>query len=153
MLAALSCGGGDGNRGATAAPMMSEADVSLALSQNYAFWQITLVVNDLAAFASNFADSATMYAPSYGRLVGRAAIVNTFDGEATRLGIAEIRRESQGKRIEGRDVLDSGSYEILTSRPLPPNAIDAKGRYWTRWRYTEGARWIILSDSLVGNPR
>lgn len=134
-------------------PMVSSQGMLMSLASNYGFMSLQFRLGDVGAYMSNFADSATLTAPGFGVLRGRDSIALKFAGEGKRLGVDEFNRTSIGFQIEGRDVLDSGTYKLVTAFPLAKGTIDATGRYWTRWHYTEDGRWLIVSDSLVGGKR
>jgi hypothetical protein len=131
-------------------PMPSEQDANLPITGTFAMAQTAFVHGDVRMYALTFADSATMYVPGYGRMEGRNAIARDFGREAGRLGIREVTRTSDGRYIEGREVVDSGRYMITSTAPLPEGGIPANGRYWTRWRYSPDGTWIIVSDSIAG---
>jgi hypothetical protein len=135
---------------ASAVPMPSADDANQPIALNFSFLQAAFSLGDVGNFARSFIDSATMYVPQYGRMVGRATIVREFGGEGLRLRVKEIQRISDGRYVDGRDVVDSGRYAIVTAAPLPPNTLDVEGRYWTRWRHLDDGTWLIVSDSIVG---
>ncbi len=138
---------------ATVVPMMAGQGIPMALASNYGFMSIQFSLGDVRSFVSNFADSATLAVPTVGVLRGHDAIEAKFAGEGKRYGVKDFNRTSSGFRIDGRDVSDSGTYKLVTAAPLAKGALDASGRYWTRWRYTEDGRWLIVSDSLAGDSK
>ena len=138
---------------ASVAPMLAPAGIPMALASNYGFMSLQFNLGDVAAYMSNFADSARLTAPDIGVLHGRDSIAFRFAGAGKRFGVKEFNRTSLGFRIEGRDVRDSGSYKLVTEVPLAKGMIGATGRYWTHWRYTDDGRWLIVSDSLAGDKR
>lgn len=131
-------------------PMPTAEAALIPTSLNYTLMQTALSIGDVSGFARAFTEDATMYVPSHGRMVGRDSIAVKFGREGLRLGIKKIRRESAGRYVEGREVVDSGRYVIESDLPLPENTLDAEGRYWTRWRVLPDGTWLIASDSLVG---
>ena len=149
--AAAACGATDSPDTTQALQMPTAEDAGSAVALSYSFVQSALVLGDPRGFTSNFTDSARMYVPGYGEMLGAAIIGRDFGGEGRRLGIKEIQRMSDGRYVEGRDVVDSGRYIIVTERPLPDTTLHAQGRYWTRWRYTEDGRWLIVRDSIAGS--
>jgi ketosteroid isomerase-like protein len=149
--AGVACGGTESPQVMPALPMPTAEDAGSAVALSYSFVQSALVIGDVRGFTSNFTDSARMYVPGYGEMVGAINIGRDFGGEGRRLGIKEIQRISDGRYVEGRDVVDSGRYVIVTERPLPDTTLHAQGRYWTRWRYTEDGRWLIVRDSIAGS--
>jgi ketosteroid isomerase-like protein len=152
VVAAAGCAERAEDADATPALIMPTADdAGSAVALSFGFVQHALVVGDVTGFARNFTDSARMYVPGYGEMVGPAIIARDFGGEGRRLGIREIQRVSDGRYVDGREVVDSGRYVIVTERPLPDTTLHAQGRYWTRWRYTEDGRWLIMHDSIAGN--
>ena len=152
-LACIACGTPEQKPAAvkaTVVPMMTGQGIPMSLASNYGFMSIQFSLGDVRSFASNFADSATLAVPTVGVLRGRDAIETKFAGEGKRYAVKEFNRSSSGFRIDGRDVTDSGTYKLVTAVPLAKGALDATGRYWTRWHYTEDGRWLIVSDSLAG---
>jgi hypothetical protein len=107
---------------------------------------------DGANFSQFYVDTATIVRKGYDPIVGQAAI-RDFIRNADEWGIQDLRRISDGFRIEGRDVIDSGSYALAVAQPLPPGTLDGAGRYRTHWTYTTQAEWMILSDSLIGTGK
>ncbi len=132
-----------------APPLTPSHGIEMALASNYGFMSLQFQLGDVGAYVSNFADTARLSVPGYGVLRGRDSIGIRFAGEGKRFGVKDFTRQSAGYRIEGRDVIDSGTFKIVTEMPLPKGSLDSTGRYWTRWHSTEDARWLIISDSLV----
>lgn len=133
--------------------MMPETAIPMSLASNYAFMSLQFALGDVASFGSNYDREARLFAPGYVPLVSRFEIQSTFAPEGRRLGVREFNRHSQGIRVDGRDVLDSGTYELVGERAVPDTVLDATGRYWTRWRFQDNGEWIIVTDSLVGAGR
>lgn len=131
-------------------PMPTLTDAALPIANAYAMAQTAFSHGDVRMFVSSFTDSATLFVPGYGRMVGRNVIARDFGREGQRLGIRNTIRTSAGRYMEGRDVVDSGTYVIESEPPLADQSIPQTGRYWTRWRHLPNGIWLIVSDSLAG---
>lgn len=129
-------------------PMPAEQDLGLPLANAYAVAVAAFVNGDVRMFTLTYSDSAILVVPGYTRMEGRNAIAREFGREGQRLGVRDILRSSDGRYIEGRDVVDSGTYVITSNDPLPAGGLPASGRYWTRWRHAADGTWTIVFDSL-----
>jgi hypothetical protein len=130
-------------------PMPGTQHISIALISNYAFMGQMASKGDGRSFSGFYVDSATIARAGHAPLAGKAAIQD-FIRNADEWGVREWTRISEGFRVEGREVIDSGTYALALYQPLPPNTLDAEGRYRTRWLFAPNGEWVILSDSLTG---
>jgi ketosteroid isomerase-like protein len=132
-----------------AVPMPSAADAVLPIMNAYAMAQTAFAHGDVRMYVSVFTDSATLFVPGYGRMAGRNVIARDFAREGQRLGIRNTRRISAGRYIEGRELVDSGTYVIEAEPPFADSTIPSSGRYWTRWRHLPAGIWVIVTDSIA----
>ena len=122
--------------------------IPIALISNYGFMGQMMSKGDGRSFSSFYSDSAIFAREGQEVLTGVNAI-RDFVRNGDEWGVIEWTRISEGFRVDGRDVIDSGTYVFNTAQVLPPNSIDPAGRYRTHWTYTPAGEWRILSDSLI----
>jgi hypothetical protein len=128
-------------------PMPGTQHIPIALISNYAFMGQMMSKGDGRSFATFYLDTATLARDGLEPLRGQIAI-RDFVRNGDEWGILEFRRLSDGFTVEGRELTDSGHYEIIHSAPLPPNTIEPAGSYRTRWTFTKKGDWFIVYDSL-----
>jgi hypothetical protein len=129
-------------------PMQGPMQIPISLVSNYAFMGQMFSKGDGLSFAKFYVDTATIVIKGYQSLQGRFAI-RDFVRSGDEWGVREMGRLSKGFRVDGRDVIDSGSYGLVAVQ-VPARTLDPRGRYWTWWTYTPQGEWVIKLDSLVG---
>jgi hypothetical protein len=133
-------------------PMPASHQIPVTLVSNYAFMGQMASKGDGRSFSSFYVDTATLARSGYQPVTGQFAIRDLIRN-GDEWGLIEWTRLSEGFKVEGRDVIDSGKYVLFHARPMPPNSIDPAGRYRTRWTVSKKGEWVILWDSLFGGRK
>lgn len=133
------------------APMVQAGVASVAFRTMSVYMSLAFRAGRGDEFAEHYADSAEFAATGFGTLRGRAAIASEFGTIAPRLTISAFVRESQGVAVNGRTVLDSGTYELTGEKGATKTDPHPKGKYWTVWSFADDGGWIIVADTLIGD--
>jgi ketosteroid isomerase-like protein len=131
-------------------PMPDSAAIPMTIATNNALIDFQWILGDRTALATWYADSTEVTVLGIGSYRGPAALDSNWTGRATELGVTNFTRTSQGLVVDGRTVLDTGTYVLEGERVQAGVMKDMTGRYKIRWFLTDDGKWLIRSDSIIG---